>query len=247
MTRQLEIEFSVILQNEPIPSHAVLHPTCRSQHLRQVAYTFRTCVDVPQAVLAEQCCPAMVPSSAVLRCGNPYLGCSHSAGMSRRALCYCVGPLCSTPECDAGRAARWSDWKPKPRLLLALLLVACYERKRSNKGGGNVSWGSIRLLVWVVCFPIAHFLKFTSYLFLFFFFCQCLGKNRMPDEEMALQEWRNVSPLWAVTTAYLARVQLLPFIFEMQWDKHDCCVTGRTELCETIVFILFSEWMLIHS
>lgn len=67
MTRQLEIEFSVILQNEPIPSHAVLHPTCRSQHLRQVAYTFRTCVDVPQAVLAEQCCPAMVPSSAVLR------------------------------------------------------------------------------------------------------------------------------------------------------------------------------------
>lgn len=106
MTRQLEIEFSVILQNEPIPSHAVLHPTCRSQHLRQVAYTFRKCVDVPQAVLAEQCCLAMVPSSAVLHCSNPYLGCSHSAGMSRRALCYCVGPLCSTPECNAGRAAR---------------------------------------------------------------------------------------------------------------------------------------------
>lgn len=243
-----EIEFSVILQNEPIPSRAVLHPTCRSQHLRQVANTFRTCVDVPQAVLAERCCPAMVPSSAVLRCSNPHLGCSHSAGISRKALCYCVGPLCSTPECDAGRAARWSVWKLKPRLLLALLLVACYERKRSNKGGRNVSWCMRVHKAFSLGCLLSHcpLLK-IHVLSVFVFFCHYLGKNRMPGEEMALQEWRNVSPLWAVTTAYLACVRLLPFIFEMQWDKHDCCVTGRTELCETIVFILFSEWMLIRS
>lgn len=165
-------------------------------------------------------------------------------------LCVTVWGLCAAPQ-SAMLAVQLGEvtGSQNPGFSWLCCLLPVTKEKGVTKAGEMFHdvWGSIRLLVWVVCFPIAHFLKFTSYLFLVFFFCQYLGKNRMPDEEMALQEWRNVSPLWAVTTAYLARVQLLPFIFEMQWDKHDCCVTGRTELCETIVFILFSEWMLIHS
>lgn len=133
----------------------------------QVACAFRTCIDVPRAVLAGQWHPAVVLSSAL----HLYLGCNHSAEIRMRALYNSLGPLCSTSECNAGHALRWSEsgsWNLGFSWLCHLLPVA-KEKGVTNAGEMfRDVCGFIRLLIWTVCFPIACFLKFTSYLFLFF-------------------------------------------------------------------------------